>query len=232
MSKENGEQPGTQDDAVYSGAEAASHSEASAPLGSDAGSEASETPGNAEALTKQVKELQDEVASLRDQYLRKTADFENFRKRMFREKEDAVKYANSGLLRDLITTVDDFERAIKSAEDSQDFSTFHEGVEMIEKQFTSMLERKYGLKRYESVGEEFDPERHEAISVSDTTSESGAQVVVEDYQKGFMLHDRVLRTAKVKVSAGAPVEGASGAAADGPERMQNNGSSDVGKQGE
>ena len=83
---------------------------------------------------------------------------------------------------------------------TKDFDTFHAGVEMIEKQFTSMLERKYGLKRFESTGEEFNPERHQAISVGEPAPEGNSQIVLEDYQKGYLLHDRVLRPAKVKVS--------------------------------
>ena len=145
----------------------------------------------------ELASLRAEVSSLQDQLLRKQADFENFRKRIMREREDAIRYANANLLLDLVEVVDNFERAIKSSEDSQDFSSFHEGVELIEKQFTGMLESKWGLKRFDSVGEEFDPEKHEAIAAEER---EGEQIVLEDFQKGYFLHDRVLRHAKVKVS--------------------------------
>ena len=96
-----------------------------------------ETPADPlEEATLRIAELETENSNLKNDYLRKQADFENFRKRMFREKEDAIKYANSNLLLDLVTIIDDFERAIKSSEDSRDFESFHSGIEMIEKQFT------------------------------------------------------------------------------------------------
>jgi len=145
-----------------------------------------------------IKELEEENSSLKDQYLRKQADFENFRKRMQREKQDAIQFANSNLLLDLVTIIDDFERAIKAGEDSEDLESFRQGIELIEKQLTGMLERKWGLKRFDSEGEEFDPERHEAIMTEET--EDDTSKVLEDYLKGYYLHDRVLRHAKVKVS--------------------------------
>ncbi len=143
--------------------------------------------------------LEEENSDLKDQLLRKSADFENFRKRMFREKEEGIKYANSALLAEMITIIDDFERAIQSAGESKDFNSFHTGVAMIEKQLVSMLEKNWGLKRFASTGEEFDPEKHQAIAIEET-DEHDKSVVLEDYQKGYVLHDRVLRPAKVKVS--------------------------------
>ena len=107
--------------------------------------------------------LEKEIADLKDKLLRKQADFENFRKRMLREREDAARYANASLLSDLIGLIDDFERAIRSAEESHDFSTFLQGISIIEKQFVEMLETRWGLKRFTSVGEGFDPNRHEAV---------------------------------------------------------------------
>lgn len=150
-------------------------------------------------LQAKIAELEQENSDLKDQYLRKQADFENFRKRMFREKEEAIKYANSSLLEDLITIIDDFERAIKAGAAAQDVESFRTGIEMIEKQFVGVLERKYGLKRFNSDGEEFDPERHEAINAEES-AEHDIPVVLEEYQKGYFLNDRVLRHAKVKVS--------------------------------
>lgn len=156
-----------------------------------------------DSLSDRIGELAKENSDLKEQLLRKQADFENFRKRLLREKEDSIKYANSNLLLDLVNVMDDFERAIRSSEESRDFDSFHSGVEMIEKQLVSLLERKYGLKRFESEGEPFDPEKHEAIAMEDST-EHGTMVVLEDFQKGYQLHDRVLRHSKVKVAN--PVE--------------------------
>ncbi len=146
-----------------------------------------------------IEKLESENAELKDKFLRKHADFENFRKRMFKEKEDSIKYANSNLLGDLIPIIDDFERAINSADDSKDFDTFLKGVELIEKQFASMLEKKWGLKRFDAKGESFDPEKHEAFMMEESSSVSEPKVV-EVFQKGYQLNDRVIRHAKVKVS--------------------------------
>jgi len=154
-------------------------------------------------LNAQLDALKAENSELKNQYLRKQADFENFRKRMQREKQESIKYANSNLLQDLVTIIDDFERAIRSSEESRDFESFHSGIKMIEHQFVNMLERKYGLTRMESEGKEFDPQQHEAINMEESP-EVDVQTVVEDYQKGYMLNDRVLRHAKVKVAIPAP----------------------------
>ncbi|MDC7225252.1 MAG: nucleotide exchange factor GrpE [Spirochaetales bacterium] len=148
-------------------------------------------------------EAKNEIDELKDQYLRKQADFDNFRKRMLREKEDSIKFANTALLNDIISVIDDFERALQSSEESQDFKAFHSGIEMIEKQMISMLESNWGLKRFDSAGEPFDPEKHEALMMEEST-EVETQTVLEDFMKGYQLHDRVIRHAKVKVAKPAP----------------------------
>jgi molecular chaperone GrpE len=142
--------------------------------------------------------LKAERDDLKDQLLRKVADFDNYRKRMMKEKDEARQFANSALLEDLCQVLDDFERAIRSSEGAKDFNAFHNGILMIEGQFASMLERKYNLKRLEALGKPFSPDHHEAIAM-EPAEEGKETVVVEEYQKGYQLHDRVLRTAKVKV---------------------------------
>ena len=146
-----------------------------------------------------IAELEAQLAELNDQFLRKSADFENFRKRTQREKSEFAAYATRELLLDIVTIIDDFERAIRSADESNDFNAFHDGIVMIEKQFTGMLERKWKLTRFDSVGEEFDPQRHEAM-MTDESAEVDKPTVTEDFQKGYMLADKVLRPSKVKVS--------------------------------
>jgi molecular chaperone GrpE len=167
-------------------------------------------------------ELEAKLAELNDQYLRKAADFENFRKRTIREKQELTEFANQNLLLDLLPVIDDFERALKSAETSKDFTSFYEGIRMIEKGLSAQLESKWGLKRFDSAGEPFDPNRHEAIQVEKAAGIAEA-LVKEDYLKGYLLKERVIRCAKVKVlmpegesaapSAGQPAptgEGGSG----------------------
>jgi molecular chaperone GrpE len=150
-----------------------------------------------------IAELETEIAELKDQYLRKVADFENFRKRMNRDKQEAIDFANQSLLLDIIQIMDDFERAIKSAESAdmksaQNFQSFYEGVSMIEKHLSSQLENKWGLKHFDSVGEIFDPNKHEALMVEKSPDVSES-TVAEDLVKGYILKDRVIRAAKVKV---------------------------------
>lgn len=150
-----------------------------------------------------VKALEEENSELKDRLLRKQADYENFRKRINKDKEDSIKYANQMLLLDIADTIDNFERAIQSSEAAKDYDTFHDGIVMIEKQLVSMLDSKWNLKRYTAKGEPFDPEKHLAIAVDDS-ADVEVDTVVEDYQKGYMFHDRILRPAKVKVAKPAP----------------------------
>ena len=160
-----------------------------------------------------IAELEAKLAEAGDQYLRKAADFENFRKRMNQEKQSAIEFANQSLLLDIIPIIDDFERAIIAGDQaakelaeqasaaegfSKDFLTFLEGIKMIEKRLTTQLEHKWGLKRFISAGEVFDPNLHEAFVVEKSPDVTEA-VVQEDLFKGYYLKERVIRAAKVKV---------------------------------
>jgi molecular chaperone GrpE len=150
------------------------------------------------AWAQKASEYEAKIADLNDQFLRKAADFENFRRRANREKQEIAEFANQNLLLDLIPVIDDFERAIKSAESSKDFASFYEGIVMIEKRLSTQLENKWGLKRFASAGEPFDPNRHEALQMEKAAGISEA-VVQEEFMKGYLLKDRVIRFAKVKV---------------------------------
>ncbi|MCQ2604302.1 MAG: nucleotide exchange factor GrpE [Spirochaetia bacterium] len=149
-------------------------------------------------LKEQIKKLEDEKNEMKDQYVRKYADFENFRKRLIRDKEEAVKYANSSLLEDLIEVLDNFERAVSSSGQNRDFDTFLNGVQMIEKQFSGMLEKKWGLKKFSPLNEPFDPEKHEALMMTESPDVKEA-IVAQVFQNGYILNDRILRHAKVQV---------------------------------
>ena len=151
-----------------------------------------------ELLKQELENLKNENSELKNQYLRKHADFENYRKRMAREKADSVKYGNQELLKDLIEIIDNFDRAIKSAADSQDFDAFRDGISMIEQQFTGMLQSKWGLEKMDCQGAEYDPNAHEALMMEES-EDLEVPTVLEDFQAGYRLHDRVLRPAKVKV---------------------------------
>jgi len=151
-----------------------------------------------------IAELEARLAENHDQILRKAAELENFRKRMNQEKANAIEYANQSLLLDIIPIIDDFERAIlagessKQCESNADYTGFLEGIKMIEKRLTSQLETKWGLKRFNSAGELFDPNKHEALMM-EKSSEVTEATVQEDLVKGYFLKERVIRAAKVKV---------------------------------
>ncbi len=147
-----------------------------------------------------IIDLQKENTELKDQYLRKLADFDNYRKRMIREKQSAIDYANTNLLTDLISILDDFDRALCSvtqAEDSQEINPVIQGITMINKQMRAMLESKYNLTAYGEEGDAFDHDKHEAIATNQAAVSE--PVCAEIYLKGYMLKDRVIRPAKVMV---------------------------------
>lgn len=186
-----------------------------------------------EAYRKKIAELEGELSGIKEQYLRKAAEFENSRKRMAREKQDAIDFANQSLLLDLIPVIDDFERAIKSSEDAKNFESFHEGIVLIEKRLVSQLASKWNLVRYDSAGEPFDPNYHEAIMM-DKSPDVSEPVVGEDFYKGYTLKDRVVRSAKVRVimpdesAAGNSGESSSGNMADADGAASGEGSSAAG----
>lgn len=140
----------------------------------------------------------EECASLKDQMLRDRADLENYRKRLIRDKEDSIRFANENLIRDLLQPLDDFARALEASESSKDYAKVHDGVVMVNSQLYTTLEKNWGLERIEAVGKEFDPQRHEAYQVVvDDSLEH--ETVLEEYVVGYALHGRVIRPSKVKV---------------------------------
>jgi len=153
-----------------------------------------------ETLKAQVKVLREELDTKDDYYdkfLRLQADFDNFRKRSARDREDFVKFANEGLILELVSIVDDFERGVRSAEQKKDFDLLHQGVDMILKQLHRLLEEK-GLTRIECLGKKFDPLLHDAIEVAEG-EEGDEGSIVEELQPGYKFNGRVIRPAKVKV---------------------------------
>jgi len=141
------------------------------------------------------------VAEWRDRYLRTLADFDNYRKRADREKQDFFKYALAGTLRDLLPILDNFDRALDHAEEGDEF---HRGVSLIYKQLFDVL-TKHGVKVIDESNVRFDPNIHEAV-VREEDPSVPSHTVVEVLQKGYFLHDRLLRPAMVKVAVGGPEE--------------------------
>lgn len=151
-----------------------------------------------EAGSAELEKLQAEVLEHQQRALRVQADFDNFRRRTQKEKEDLGKYASSKLITELLPVIDNFERALQASEENPEFESFSKGVNMIFRQLESVLATE-GLTAMKSVGEPFNPEYHQAImQVESDEYEEG--IVVEEVQKGYMLKDKVLRPAMVKVS--------------------------------
>lgn len=158
-----------------------------------------------ETSTESVEELKARIEALNaqtEEYMqrlaRSQADFDNFRKRTIREKEELGKYASSKLIAELIPVIDNFGRALDTRPEGESSESFVKGVEMIYRQFDSVLQAE-GLTTMEAVGQPFNPEFHQAVmQVESDEHEEG--IVVEELQKGYMLKDKVLRPAMVKVS--------------------------------
>jgi len=140
----------------------------------------------------------------RDRYMRTLADFENFRKRSEREKADFQRYALGSVIRDLLPVLDNFDRALEHAEEGDEF---HKGVALIYKQLFDVLQR-HGLKPITESGVRFDPNFHEAVIREEDPSVL-SHTVTAVLQKGYFLHDRLLRPAMVKVAVGGPEENGS-----------------------
>lgn len=142
--------------------------------------------------------LEAQNADLQDQLLRRAADFDNYRKRMIKEKQDTYDYANASLLGDLLDSLDNFDRTIDAAKDAKDAKSIADGIKMINESLVKLLGDKYGLTAYGKEGDEFNPDEHEAIGrveAEDAEKETLAQV----YLKGYKLKDKVIRHAKVMV---------------------------------
>ncbi|MDD5747222.1 MAG: nucleotide exchange factor GrpE [Candidatus Omnitrophica bacterium] len=146
----------------------------------------------------QLRDKEKESLEIREKMLRLQADFENIRKRLDREKIEFIKYSNEQIIKDLIPFVDDFQRAFTAADKTNDFNVLHRGVEMILNHLVALLKDK-GVSAMDVVGKPFNPSYHEAM-LQVESDEYPENTVVEELQKGYLLNDRVIRTAKVKVA--------------------------------
>lgn len=146
-----------------------------------------------------LKEEADKSKEYWDRLLRLQADIDNARKRLEREKQDFVKFANEGIILELLNVLDDLERTADLAQSKhQDLPAFLKGVEMILAHLYEML-KEYGVKPIEAEGKLFDPNYHEALMQAEN-KDVPEHTILEELQKGYLLNDRVIRTAKVKVS--------------------------------
>ncbi|UQZ32966.1 nucleotide exchange factor GrpE [Paenibacillus sp. PK3_47] len=175
--------------------QAADEAEAAQDNGSSA---AEETFEEASESGESVKRLQALAEEHQARALRVQADYDNFRRRTLKEKEELAQYATSKLVNELLPVLDNFERALATAPASADSEAFSKGVNMIFRQLEGVLKSE-GLTAMETVGQPFNPEYHQAImQVESDEHEEG--IVTEEVQKGYLLKDKVLRPAMVKVS--------------------------------
>ncbi len=141
---------------------------------------------------------EEKYSELNDKYLRIHAEFDNYRKRTNKEKLDLIATASSGILKDLLPVIDDFERAIANNEKVDDIESVKEGFQLIFNKFKNTLETK-GLKPMDSEGKDFDLDLHEAIANIPAPSKKMKGKVIEAVEKGYYLNDKVIRFAKVVV---------------------------------
>jgi len=147
----------------------------------------------------EIEKLKLQADEHHQRLLRAQADFDNFRSRTRQEKEEFAKYASLKVVEQLLPVVDNFERALAAGKDSNDYDALIKGVDMIFRQLDQVLAAE-GLTRMETVGQPFNPEFHQAVmQVESDEHEEG--IVVEELQKGYLLKDKVLRPAMVKVSS-------------------------------
>ncbi|MBM4260660.1 MAG: nucleotide exchange factor GrpE [Deltaproteobacteria bacterium] len=165
--------------------------------------ESSETSGDgAEPELHQLRQTleakEKEAKDNYDRFVRQVAESENLKKRVAREKEEAIRFANEGLVRDLLPVVDNLERAVSHAQGGGNGKPLVEGVEMVLKGLSDVL-TKHGVVQISAVGLPFDPAKHEAMAQIETSAQEPNTVVVE-FHKGYLLRDRLLRPALVSVA--------------------------------
>lgn len=163
-------------------------------------SEKEQAGAEAEDATVQLAKALEKNRELEDKLLRMAAEQENFKKRMQRERETAIKYAEETILRELLPSLDNLERAVEQCKCSPDAETILTGVEMTCKGLLNTLE-KFGIKALVGEGQPFDPNFHEAVAM-EASADVPENQILQEYQKGYMFKDRLIRAAKVVVSKG------------------------------
>jgi molecular chaperone GrpE len=144
------------------------------------------------------EKIASELSEMKDKYLRLYAEFDNYRKRTLREREELVKTAAESAIKSMLSTLDDFERAIKAAKSTGEDSSILEGIVLIYEKMFKTLEQQ-GLKTMDSDGQDFNPDLHEALTKIPVPSDDLKGKVIETIEKGYYLRDKIIRYAKVVV---------------------------------
>ena len=156
-----------------------------------------------EVLQQMLKNKEEEIENTLDRLLRAQAEYENYKKRMAREKEDLIKFGNERLMKKLLPVLDNFERSLSHAQEANTLDGIIEGIELIRKELLRTLSM-FGLREITSKGEKFDPLMHEATARVPANDHPDG-TVDEEFQKGYFMHDRLLRPSMVAVAT-APSE--------------------------
>ncbi len=151
-----------------------------------------------EQLQEEISKLQEEIRNSNDMYLRALAEVENIRKRAVREREEYVKFAALPLLKKMLTVIDDLERALSMYDPKQDPDVLIKGVEMIHTRIKEIVEQE-GAQALHAVGKPFDPQYHQPLAI-EQNSNYPENTIIEELQKGYIMHGRVIRPSLVKVS--------------------------------
>jgi molecular chaperone GrpE len=166
----------------------------------DSGSGGSPSP-SCQSASGDLAVKDEELKSLNDKYLRLAAEFDNYKRLAQRDQRDQIRFGNEQLLKELLPVVDNLERAIKAAKGSPSSDGLIQGVDLTLKQLQGVL-GKFGVQSIPTMGQPFDPSGHQAVATVPSTQVPD-QHVVEEFQRGYRLHDRILRPAMVTVSSGA-----------------------------
>lgn len=158
---------------------------------------AGESEDSKDSEKSELDKANEQIAALSDKLIRNAAEFDNYKKRTAREKEDFYKSAVCETVAPLLPVLDNLERAVAAAEDSGESGSVLDGVKMVKKQFEDAL-KSIGVEPIEAVGEQFDPEKHNAVMTAD--SDEDENTVLEEFQKGYIYRDKVVRHSMVKVS--------------------------------
>ncbi|HZC36310.1 MAG TPA: nucleotide exchange factor GrpE [Chthoniobacterales bacterium] len=169
-----------------------------------AAADAEEGADRISALAAELAQTKAELEKFRELALRSTADLDNYRKRMSKEREEAIKFANSSFLERLIPVLDNFEFGLQAARNAPSPVSILEGMSMVQKQFQDFLSSA-GIEVIDATGQQFDPQLHEAIS-QEENEQVPEGTVLRQLRKGYKLRERLIRPANVVVSKGAPVE--------------------------
>ena len=145
-----------------------------------------------------LEEKTEEIRAMKDKYLREVAEMENHKKRLARDMMDQLQYANENILKELLPVLDNLDRAITHMKTAPELADWVEGVDLTYKQCIDLL-KKFGVSPIPSVGELFDPSRHQAVTYLDTNDQPENHVA-EELQKGYLFHERVLRPSMVAVA--------------------------------